>query len=103
MCIRDSFRPVLFDLENDPDELNDLGESENPVHIEVIQKMAERHHQWLSRVSQRATLSDEKIKNMTGKSMRRGVVLGVYEASEEQEPLFEKYRGKAEQDFTKVD
>jgi len=98
-----NFRPVLFDLKNDPDELNDLGDSEDPVHIEVMQQMAARHHQWLERNSQRATLSDKKIRDMTGKSRRRGVVLGIYEASEEQEALFERYRGKVEADYTKVD
>ena len=98
-----NFRPALYDLKNDPDELHDLGGSEEAKHIEVMQKMRERHHQWLTRVCQRASLSDEKIKGMTGKSARRGVVLGIYEANKEQEPLFEKYRGKVDKDFTTAD
>ena len=94
------FRPVLFDLENDPDELQDLGDSELSEHRRVISKMESRLRDWFGRNPQRTTLSDEQILDKAGKSVRQGVVLGVYQASDEQEPLFAHYRGKVKKDYT---
>jgi len=94
------FRPVLFDLDNDPDELDDLGDSQQVEHREVINRMESRLREWFERNSQRTTLSDEQIRDKTGKSVRQGVVLGIYEASDEQEPLFAHYRGKVKKDYT---
>jgi len=84
-------RPMLFDLDADPDELVDLGESE--AHGEVIEMMYARLHQWALRMSQRITLSDDQIKSGRGKSGRKGILLGVYEPAEVEPGLTLKYRG----------
>ncbi len=94
------FRPMLFDLENDAEEFNDLGGSELAEHVQVMALMEARLLQWHQRNTQRVTMSDEKILGSAGKSARRGVVLGYYEAGQEQEELFSKYRGKVERDYT---
>jgi len=62
--------------------------------------MAQRLQHWLQRNTQRATMPDTNIKASIGKSIRRGVVLGIYEANAEQEDYFSKYRGTAVSDFT---
>ena len=92
------FRPMLFDMENDPGELNDLGDSVQ--HEEVIQKMYDRLSQWARRPSQRTTKPNDEIKNMRGKSRRKGVLLGVVDGSELDKEILDGLTGKAAMRFT---
>ncbi len=92
------FRPMLFDMENDPDEFDDLGDS--PDHEQVIDTMYERLAQWSRRMSQRTTRSDADIKAMRGRSRRKGILLGMYDGSEVDPELTQKYRGVAPRDYT---
>ena len=96
----DQLKPILLDMKNDPEEYNDLGGSDSAEHLQVMALMETRLQQWQQRNTQRATMPDEKIHASVGKSVRRGVVLGYYEAGEEQEELFSKYRGKVDRDYT---
>ncbi len=92
------FRPMLFDLENDPGELVDLGASAE--HGEVIEAMYAHLHDWSLRMSQRTTVSDARILSMReGSSMTRGILLGVYSEEDIDPELLAAYRGKA----TRVD
>ncbi|UWQ59254.1 sulfatase-like hydrolase/transferase [Leisingera caerulea] len=84
-------RPMLFDMENDPEELADL--AKGSAHQEIIDLMYDRLLEWGLRMSQRITLSDAQIKARRGKSGRKGILLGVYEADEVAPVLTEKYRG----------
>ncbi|MFV1465566.1 MULTISPECIES: sulfatase-like hydrolase/transferase [unclassified Phaeobacter] len=83
-------RPMLFDLQEDPDELVDLAKTK--AHQEVIDLMYDRLLEWGLRMSQRITLSDEQIAKRRGKSARKGILLGVYEPSEVDATLTEAYR-----------
>jgi arylsulfatase A-like enzyme len=87
------FPPMLFDLENDPNEFEDLGRSAD--HQDIIAMMYERLGQWGIRMSQRTTKSEQDILNMTGKSVRKGIVLGGFTADEKDPELTAKFRGKA--------
>jgi len=87
------FRPMLFDLENDPDELTDLGAS--PDHAEIIEEMYGRLHAWSRRMAQRTAISDEEILARRGKSGRKGVLLGLYGDEGIPDELLSKYRNKA--------
>ncbi len=91
------FRPMLFDLENDPDEFRDLGA--NPEHAGIIETMYERLGAWARRPSQRTTKSEAEILGMRGKGARTGVMIGVYEAEDVAPELSERYRGPARQRF----
>lgn len=91
-------RPMLFDLEADPNELVDLGTSAE--NTDVLKMMYERLHQWALRMSQRITLSDEQIISGRGKSGRKGILLGVYEPDEIDAGLTVKYRGPVPQNTT---
>ncbi|MGI9433434.1 MAG: sulfatase-like hydrolase/transferase [Geminicoccaceae bacterium] len=84
--------PMLFDLENDPNEFEDLGSG--PVHEDVRQAMYEKLFRWSRRHAQRTTRSDAEIKSMRGGSQRKGVLLGLYDGSEVPEELTVKYRGQ---------
>ena len=87
------FRPMLFDMENDPDEFHDLGGSSD--HQEIIDLMYARLGAWGRRLSQRTTCSESQIVGMRGNSRRRGIVLGTYDGSEVDQEWLVKYRGKS--------
>lgn len=91
------FRPMLFDMKADPDELVDLGDSAR--HTDIIELMYERLGEWGRRLSQRTTKSETDIKNMRGKSRRKGVLLGVVDGSEVDDELLEPIRGRAVANF----
>lgn len=95
------FRPMLFDLVNDPQELNDLGD--DPQYAEIIDVMYERLARWARRASQRTTISDETIMGYRGSSRRSGVLLGLYDGTEVSPDLTEIYRGRAQGRYTGAD
>ena len=88
------FRPMLFDLERDPDEFFDLGASDAPEHHAVIKLMYRRLRDWATRDAQRVTMSDADIAAMMGKSLRRGITLGLFDESDADPELTERYRGR---------
>jgi arylsulfatase A-like enzyme len=91
------FRPMLFDLVNDPNELTDLGN--DPAHAAVIGLMNERLGRWARRMSQRTAISDQDIIAARGRSRDKGVLLGAYDGSEYDAAQQSKYHGKARQRF----
>lgn len=96
MHFEGSDRPMLFDLLNDPDELNDLGDS--PAHAAVIDDLYEKLNHWARRPSQRTTRTHEQIIQMRTKSRTRGIVLGYYDETEVDPALTVKYRNRRAED-----
>lgn len=86
------FRPILFDLEADPDELHDLGDSEQ--HAEIVEEMYERLFAWTRRISQRTTRSEAQLQEMRTAIRRRGVVLGAYDENDMPLELTVHYRNR---------
>jgi len=72
----ENFRPQLFDLDDDPEELIDLGES--PSHEAVRAEMRERLFEWLRARRSRTTLSDEEVAGRTASGKKRGYFIGVW-------------------------
>ena len=90
------FTPMLFDLQNDPNELIDLGASKD-TNLEIASHLDRLYTylgDWARRPSQRNTLSDKDIEYMRGKGPLKGITLGLYDGTEIDEKLHEKYRGK---------
>ncbi len=87
------FRPMLFDLETDPDEFIDLAKTDD--HADTIARLYEHLHKWGLRMSQRLTKSDDDIKGMRGRSLRRGILPFMVDGSEVPEELSARYRGNA--------
>ncbi len=85
-------RPMLFDLKNDPNEFEDLGE--DPAYEDIRAMMYERLFRWSRRHAQRTTRSNADIMAMRGSSRRKGVLLGLYDGNEVPAELTAKYRGK---------
>ena len=83
------YRPILFDLENDPMELTDLGDSEE--HSDIIAMLYDYLFRWTRRQSQRTTRSEEQLIEMRTKSRKRGVVVGIYDENDTPLELTVKY------------
>ena len=86
-------RPMLFDLQTDPEEFHDLakGDAKHPELDRLYGCLA----QWGRRLAQRVTKSEDDIKAMRGRSMRRGILPFLYDGSEVDPELTAKYRGPA--------
>jgi len=92
------FRPMLFDLRTDPQELIDLGDSRD--HAEVTERMYGVLHAWSLRMAQRTTVSDAQIlKRRQGGSERVGVLIGIPTESDVAEDVAQMLRGKAQARF----
>lgn len=76
----EGFRPMLFDLDGDPDELHDLGT--DPAHGDVRAEMAAHLSDWARRLSQRTTMSPEEVATERGRSPARGILLGAWDEAE---------------------
>lgn len=86
------FRPMLFDREDDPQELKDLGA--DPAYESERQRLMAALHEWGLRISQRVTVSESRVNAGRSRSMRRGILIGVWDESEIPEELWTAYRGK---------
>jgi arylsulfatase A-like enzyme len=85
------FRPMLFDLETDPDEFRDLG-ADSACEAER-RRLSEALAQWGLRLSQRTTLSEAQVRAMRGKSARRGILVGVWDETDVPSELWSRYSG----------
>ena len=89
------FRPMLFDLETDPDEFADLGD--DPAHAEQIDRLYDHLATWGRRLAQRVTMSDADIERARGASLRKGIMPFLVDGSEVPPELTGAYRGPARQ------
>ena len=87
------FRPMLFDLESDPEEFHDL--AKGTAHQAEIDRLYGCLANWGRRCAQRVTRSEDDIKAARGRSARRGILPFLVDGSEVPEALTEKLRGKA--------
>ena len=67
------FRPVLFDVQEDPEEFHDLAKGSQ--YQSQIDRLYEYLAQCGGRLAQRVTKSEDDIKAMRGSSLRRGICL----------------------------
>ncbi len=90
-------RPMLFDLQEDPNEFHDLAKGD--THQAEIDRLYDCLAQWGRRLSQRVTKSEDDIRAMRGRSVRRGILPFLVDGSEVPDELTEKYRGPAPKTF----
>ena len=74
------FRPMLFDLDADPEEFRDIGA--DPSCEGERQRLAGALARWGWRQSQRTTRSEAEIIAARGSSQRRGILIGVWDEAE---------------------
>ncbi|MEM8979741.1 MAG: alkaline phosphatase family protein [Pseudomonadota bacterium] len=72
--------PMLFDLETDPDELNELGA--DPAYADHITRLREMHFEWARRHHTRITRSAEIIEAMTDAREPPGILIGYKDRQE---------------------
>ena len=87
------FRPMLFDLGRDPNELNDLGASLD--HKDIIKMFEDRLSSWARRPSQRTTVTQERLINSRDSSPEPvGLFIGVWHEDDKPPEMSAKARGK---------
>lgn len=91
------FRPILFDLEHDPQEFNDLGDDAS--YHKILTLMYQRLSAWARRMGQRTTISDASIAKMRESDGGVGIMIGVYEDIEVPAEAADFYRGTPKQIF----
>ncbi len=72
----EGFRPQLFDLENDPKELNDLGAASQLA--EVRAELHEQLFTWFRNRAIRRTMSDEVVDARTDTARQRGILIEIW-------------------------
>ena len=76
----EGFRPMLYDLEADPEELVDLGA--DPGHAAERERLQLALDGWYRRHHARTTISDEAILRRAGSELDRGIVIGFWDEDE---------------------
>jgi arylsulfatase A-like enzyme len=75
----EGFRPMLFDLEHDPQELDDLGD--DPAHADVRARMHEAIFAWARQHHNRITLTPQEIERRSGREPP-GILIGVWDEAD---------------------
>ena len=70
------YRPVLFDLQEDPLELNDLGEDVG--YFKIQRELNDQLLEWSLRHSQRITMSNSDLLSRRGRSEGLGIRIGYW-------------------------
>ena len=78
------YRPLLFDLENDADEFQDLGA--DPGYETVRAEMAEHLWTWAMRSHQRTTVSRRSIDAAMGQDENLGFLIGYWDEDDLDDP-----------------
>ena len=72
--------PILFDLENDPDELRDLGSY--PEYAHEVSRLEQLHFEWARRHHNRTTLPAATIERMAANKEPPGILIGFRDRAE---------------------
>ena len=76
--VEGGFRPMLFDLRKDPQELEDVGD--RPEYAEIIDALYQKLAVWARRDAQRLTMSDEEVERRSGDGpLPNGILVGVFD------------------------
>jgi arylsulfatase A-like enzyme len=86
------FRPMLYDLETDPNELRDLGA--DPACAAERARLAAALHHWSLRQSQRTTRSEAEMLAARDDAPRHGILIGVWDESDVPAELWARYLGE---------
>ena len=76
----EGYRPMLFDLQSDPNELTDLGD--DPEHEGQVRRLKDVHFHWARKHHARVTLSPATIEAMTDEREPPGIMIGYWNTEE---------------------
>mgnify|MGYP002628231526 CR=1 FL=1 len=77
----EGFRPVMFDLETDPDEITDIGGSDMPDHQAVRTRMEDALLSWSMQHHSRITATKEVLARQ-GMAAETGILIGFWDEAE---------------------
>ena len=77
----EGFRPILFDLQTDPQELIDLGASDHAAHVAVRQRMERALLAWATRHHTRITATQTVLARQKT-AARDGILIGFWDETE---------------------
>lgn len=77
----EGYRPVLFDLQTDPDELHDLGASDVPEHVEVKTRMEAALLAWATRHHTRITATPGVLAGQK-RAAETGILIGFWDEAD---------------------
>ncbi len=71
---------MLYDLQDDPQELHDRGRD---LGLAVVrERMKDLMLDWAAQLRNRTALSEDQMKTLTGKSARQGILIGFWKESD---------------------
>ena len=73
-------RPMLFDLETDPEELHDLGE--DPAYADQLERLKDAHFEWSRKHHNRITRTAQQVEGMTKDREPPGIYIAYWDADE---------------------
>ncbi len=76
----ETMRPLLFDLDTDPDELNDLGA--DPAYSDTLERMRNLHFDWTRRHHNRITRDAATVEAMADAREPPGILIGYANRAE---------------------
>ena len=76
----EKMRPMLFDLQTDPNELTDL--ATDPAFASELERLAELHFEWSRKHHNRTTVTAEKVEKMTDGKEPPGILIGFVNREE---------------------
>ncbi|MEO1550687.1 MAG: alkaline phosphatase family protein [Pseudomonadota bacterium] len=76
----ETMRPLLFDLQTDPDELHDLGDS--PAHQAEVTRLRDVHFAWARQHHTRITRAPQIIEKMTDAREPEGIYIAYWDQQE---------------------
>ncbi|MFC6674269.1 sulfatase-like hydrolase/transferase [Marinobacterium aestuariivivens] len=74
------YRPILFDLANDPSEFVDLGA--DPGYASIREQLKDQMLDWSATLKNRAAVSSAMQTEYKGKSARQGILIGFWSPDE---------------------
>lgn len=94
-------RPMLFDIKNDPKELNDLGGSQE--HQAILDEMYEHLFEWACRPAARTTVSNNDLRTLRTSPRNTGVLIGIVDEQGAPAAQTLKYTGRKAPDMRKIE
>ena len=86
------YRPIMFDMQTDPDELRDLGA--DPAYEAQRARLGTALSHWGLRTAQRTTMSESQVLARRGRAIRRGILIGVWDEADLPDELWQGYLGE---------
>ncbi|WP_300013763.1 alkaline phosphatase family protein [uncultured Roseobacter sp.] len=87
----EGFRPMLYDLQTDPQEFHDLGA--DPAYEAEQARLAEIMNRWARRHHNRTTITDAEIEAGQGREVDQGVLIGFWDENDLKDAIQDGHSG----------